>query len=315
MNQPIETSRDLKRKYRSSATQVSALLALDDADTVAGLRLRASDLAATGHRRILLAVPSCTDSRPAEAVRELLTIERKKSHIRRVDVCIAGEVDESSLKALREAGASTLVFPALSESVKLASSLGLDDLGLGMKFGADFEAQLATFLEAASRLEPRELVIKRDDSVNDESFVRIAAEIRAAQPLTGLTVDADELDALLDFATTVQTTSSEESLDSLVNRLLKAGRLPGFCAACSEECRCGSERREMCASGQLHSFCYLNSLLTLKEFLTDFGSQDSRIIGTDRVLNELYSIGNDDVRKIMIGALKELRNGARGQRF
>ena len=62
----------------------------------------------------------------------------------------------------------------------------------------------------------------------------------------------------------------------------------------------------------MHNCCYLNALISLKEYLTDFGTQDTRIVGTDMILRELYSIKNDRVRALMVKTLKDMRNGERG---
>ena len=124
-------------------------------------------------------------------------------------------------------------------------------------------------------------------------------------------IDSDEELSLAKYATTIKL-EADEKLDKFVNKLIRMGMLPSFCAACRMEDRTGDTFCGDCISGKMHNCCYLNALITLKEYLTDFGTQDTRIVGTDMILRELYSIKNDQVRALMVKTLKDMRNGERG---
>ena len=109
--------------------------------------------------------------------------------------------------------------------------------------------------------------------------------------------------------------SDNRTLDEVVNWLIKLGYIPSFCTACYREGRTGDRFMDLCKSKQIQNCCHPNALMTLKEYLMDYASLDTKIVGTDLILRELQNIPNEKVRKIVIQRLKEIRNGARDFRF
>ena len=103
--------------------------------------------------------------------------------------------------------------------------------------------------------------------------------------------------------------------DSVVRRLSAHRILCGFCAACVSCDRYADGYSQLCTDGQLYNYCYLNSLLSLREYAADHASRDTRIAATDLILNRLYGIGNKQVRDQMAQAMKDIRSGERGFRF
>ena len=103
--------------------------------------------------------------------------------------------------------------------------------------------------------------------------------------------------------------------DSVVRRLSAQGILCGFCAACVSCDRYADGYSQLCTDGQLYNYCYLNSLLSLREYAADHASRDTRIAATDLILNRLYGIDNKQVRDQMAQAMKDIRSGERGFRF
>lgn len=310
-DEPLDFAEKVRRSSFSSATTISAALVFTPEQTLAGLKLRACELAACGHRRILLKMEDIGDHSPAETVDSLLSIERKRDNIRRVDLKLPGNVGDVVLDALKESDAA-VILPADSDAPLLAKSVGIDDIGLSMHFTADgCLDQLEILLHRADEITPRIIEIDRDDSLPPELFERICQIIRLAKPWSALMIGSDEDLALAKFATTLLL-APDEKLDKFVNKMIRASMLPSFCAACRLENRTGETFVCDCKSGKMHNCCYLNALISLKEFLSDFGSQDTRIVGTDMVLRELYSIKNDQVRALMVKTIKDMRNGERG---
>ena len=71
----------------------------------------------------------------------------------------------------------------------------------------------------------------------------------------------------------------------------------------------------LCKSGQIQNCCLPNALMTLKEYLMDYASPDTRRIG-DRVISEQVSgITNPRTREIAIRHLADIENGERDFRF
>ena len=56
-------------------------------------------------------------------------------------------------------------------------------------------------------------------------------------------------------------------------------RQPSFCTACYRAGRTGDRFMKLLKSGQIHNCCHPNALLTLKEFLLDYASPETRALG------------------------------------
>lgn len=311
-NEELDLAIELRRKFFSTATTITVRLNFAPEGSLAGLKLRASDLASVGHRRILLNMPELGEHSPSEAVDALLSIERKRDDIRRVDLMLPSDADDRLFNELKSTSVATVLLPADSDAPLLARSAGLSDIGLYTRFTADeYLSQLEILLHRSDELSPRAIYIEHDELLPIDIFVRICQIIRIAHPCTSLMTAPDEL--LAKYATSF-VSSPDEKPDKLVNKMIRAGQLPSFCTACKSENRTGEGFCADCKSDKIHNCCYLNALITLKEFLSDFGSQDTRIVGTDMILRELYNIKNDDIRSLMVKTMKDIRSGQRGIR-
>ena len=71
----------------------------------------------------------------------------------------------------------------------------------------------------------------------------------------------------------------------------------------------------LCKSGQIQNCCHPNALMTLKEYLMDYASEDTRKIGEKLIEKELLKIPNEKVRKITAQHIAEIENGSRDFRF
>ncbi len=182
-----------------------------------------------------------------------------------------------------------------------------------------------------------------DNSISDDIFAKICALIRISVPYTGMIISTRESKEVREKVlklgvsqisgasrTTVGGYSEPEpedensaqfdvsdnrTLDEVVNWLMKMGYIPSFCTACYREGRTGDRFMDLCKSKQIQNCCHPNALMTLKEYLMDYASLDTRVVGTDLILRELSNIPNEKVRKIVIQRLKDIRNGQRDFRF
>lgn len=68
-------------------------------------------------------------------------------------------------------------------------------------------------------------------------------------------------------------------------------------------------------SGQIANCCAPNALMTLKEYLEDYASEDTRRNGLELILNETERIPNPKIREIAIRNLKAIAEGKRDFRF
>jgi 2-iminoacetate synthase len=109
--------------------------------------------------------------------------------------------------------------------------------------------------------------------------------------------------------------SDNRTLDEVVNWLMRAGYIPSFCTACYREGRTGDRFMELCKSGQIQNCCHPNALMTLKEFLIDYASEDTRRIGEEVIEREIETIPKEQVRDIVRDRLVKIVDGERDFHF
>lgn len=91
--------------------------------------------------------------------------------------------------------------------------------------------------------------------------------------------------------------------------------MPSFCTACYREGRTGDRFMALCKSQQILNCCHPNALLTLKEYLQDYASPQTRQMGLAMIEQELNKIPSDKVRKKAVEYLAAIENGQRDFRF
>ena len=182
-----------------------------------------------------------------------------------------------------------------------------------------------------------------EDAVSDELFARIVAVIRIAVPYTGMIISTRESRAtrekVLELGvsqisggsrTSVGGYAREESLEEnsaqfevsdtrtleqVVSWLLDLGMIPSFCTACYREGRTGDRFMKLVKSGQIANCCQPNSLMTLKEYLVDYASWDTRRKGEALIQEELKRVTSEKIRQRAEAYLKEIEDGKRDFRF
>lgn len=181
------------------------------------------------------------------------------------------------------------------------------------------------------------------NAVPDDIFEKIVALIRIAVPYTGMIISTRESkrmrERLLSLGisqisggsrTSVGGYVEEEreednsaqfdvtdrrSLDEVVNWLLELGYVPSFCTACYREGRTGDRFMSLLKSGQIVNCCHPNALMTLKEYLLDYASEDTRRKGEELIEKQLDVISNEKIRQKAVENLENIGNGQRDFRF
>lgn len=182
-----------------------------------------------------------------------------------------------------------------------------------------------------------------DNGISDEIFQKIVAIIRIAVPYTGMIISTRESKACRekvlhlgvsqisggsktsvggyaeaepeDEDSSQFDVSDNRTLDEVVRWLMELGYIPSFCTACYREGRTGDRFMSLCKSGQIQNCCHPNALMTLKEYLMDYASDDTRTIGDKIINSELSNIPKEKVREIVIENLKKIEEGNRDFRF
>lgn len=182
-----------------------------------------------------------------------------------------------------------------------------------------------------------------DNGIDDEIFAKIIACIRIAVPYTDMIISTRESKEVRERAlhlgvsqisggsrTSVGGYCEEEpedenseqfdvsdkrTLDEVVHWLMDLGYIPSFCTACYREGRTGDRFMSLCKSGQIQNCCHPNALMTLKEYLEDYASPDTKKIGEALIQKELGNIPKEKVREITVHHLQEIEKGNRDFRF
>ena len=72
---------------------------------------------------------------------------------------------------------------------------------------------------------------------------------------------------------------------------------------------------ELLKSKQIVNCCHPNALMTLKEFLEDYASPETKEIGEKLIAEELKKIPNEAVRRKAEEYIADIHNGERDFRF
>ena len=175
-----------------------------------------------------------------------------------------------------------------------------------------------------------------DNGIDDETFEKIVAIIRIAVPYTGMIISTRESKKVRERVLKLGVSqisggsrtsvggyaepeeeeensaqfdvSDQRSLDEVVKWLMELGYIPSFCTACYREGRTGDRFMSLCKNGQIQNCCHPNALMTLKEYLMDYASEETRKIGDELIEKELKNIPNDKVRKIAKEHIADIAN-------
>lgn len=182
-----------------------------------------------------------------------------------------------------------------------------------------------------------------DNGIDDDTFAKIVACIRIAVPYTGMIVSTRESEKcrerLLHLGISQISGGSKTSvggyfnpmpekeesaqfdisdrrpLDEVLRWLMQLGYLPSFCTACYGSGRTGDRFMEICKKQQIHNFCHPNAIMTLKEYLEDYASEETRKVGEALIANELKALENSKIKKVVEEDLVKIAHGERNFKF
>ena len=110
--------------------------------------------------------------------------------------------------------------------------------------------------------------------------------------------------------------SDTRTLDEVVRWLMEMDYIPSFCTACYREGRTGDRFMSLCKSGQIQNCCQPNALMTLKEYLMDYASPETKKIGEKLISEEINHIPNEKARAVVLENLRLIeQNNRRDFRF
>lgn len=214
----------------------------------------------------------------------------------------------------------------------------------------------AEHLEAAFGVGPHTISVPRirkaddidpdvfDNGIDDDIFAKIVACIRIAVPYTGMIVSTRESaecrKRLLELGISQVSGGSKTSvggyfqpmpkkedsaqfdvsdrrpLDEVIKWLMELGYLPSFCTACYRNGRTGDRFMEICKDKQIHNFCHPNAILTLKEYLEDYASPETKEVGEKLILKEQKTLECPECVKLKVAEdLEKIEQGGRDYNF
>lgn len=162
--------------------------------------------------------------------------------------------------------------------------------------------------------------------VNDEDFKKIVTVLRLAVPYTGLIITAREQPELKKDVINVGCTQTDastkigiggyskakklqdkskqqfmlgdtRSLDEVIKELADMGKITSFCTAGYRCGRTGEKIMGLLEKTVEGKFCKLNAVLTFREYLDDYASEETKAAGEKLILKELDEIAQMDFYK------------------
>ncbi|MBE5897082.1 MAG: [FeFe] hydrogenase H-cluster radical SAM maturase HydG [Lachnospiraceae bacterium] len=181
-----------------------------------------------------------------------------------------------------------------------------------------------------------------DNTISDDIFAKIVACIRIAVPYTGMIVSTRESQKTRERVlhlgisqisggsrtsvggytteerpedTTQFDVSDRRSLDEVMKWLIDMDYVPSFCTACYREGRTGDRFMALCKAKQIQNCCLPNALMTLKEYLEDYASEETKEAGLKLIEKNIPDVTNPVARETLATRLKKIEEGERDFRF
>ncbi|MFG6363962.1 [FeFe] hydrogenase H-cluster radical SAM maturase HydG, partial [Schaedlerella sp.] len=209
----------------------------------------------------------------------------------------------------------------------------------------------AEHLEAAFGVGPHTISVPRlkraddidpgqfDNGIDDDIFAKLVACIRISVPYTGMIISTRENQTTRErvlhlgisqisggsrtsvggyYEPEPEDEKSEQfdvsdtrSLDEVVRWLMEMDYIPSFCTACYREGRTGDRFMSLCKSGQIQNCCHPNALMTLKEYLMDYASPETKAIGDKLIDCEVLNVPNEKARAVVMENLRYIEQDNR----
>ncbi|NLO97269.1 MAG: [FeFe] hydrogenase H-cluster radical SAM maturase HydG [Peptococcaceae bacterium] len=184
-----------------------------------------------------------------------------------------------------------------------------------------------------------------EHAVSDEDFKKLVAVLRLSVPYTGLICTAREPEKVrreviplgitqIDAGTRIgvggysqskranQLPTKEQfsigdvrTLDDVVKEICDLNCLPSFCTACYRAGRTGEQFMKIAKSKFVHRYCLPNAILTLKEYLLDYASEETKQKGEEVIKQHLENFAGEAVYDSISQYLKRIEQGERDLRL
>ncbi|MBV1771975.1 MAG: [FeFe] hydrogenase H-cluster radical SAM maturase HydG [Pseudodesulfovibrio sp.] len=193
------------------------------------------------------------------------------------------------------------------------------------------------------RLEPAlnsDIAFNPPYPTTDHEFKKIVAVLRLAVPYTGLILTTRETAAmrkeLLEVGVSQLSGGSRtypgaysdpeydrpdvqqfcigdsRSLDEVIRSIVgDHGYVPSWCTACYRLGRTGEHFMELAKTGFIQKFCLPNGLLTFKEYLEDYASEETKQVGEALIRHEIENYPDLDRKSLLTDRMTRMEAGER----
>ncbi|AEB75337.1 [FeFe] hydrogenase H-cluster radical SAM maturase HydG [Clostridium botulinum] len=202
------------------------------------------------------------------------------------------------------------------------------------KFGVGFHTISVPRLKKAEGMSLKEF----PHLVDDEMFKKIVAIIRIAVPFTGIILSTRETaemrDEVIKYGVSQVSAGSctgvggykereegkavdqfilgdHRSPVEVLKSLIDSKYIPSYCTACYRKGRTGDRFMSLAKSGQIQNVCGPNAIMTLMEYVMDYGDEELYSKAHDLIQNEIKNIKRDDIRELVSNNVERIKNGER----
>ncbi|MDR1471174.1 MAG: [FeFe] hydrogenase H-cluster radical SAM maturase HydG [Synergistaceae bacterium] len=175
-----------------------------------------------------------------------------------------------------------------------------------------------------------------DDLLSDEDFKRVVATIRIAVPYTGMIISTRESAEMrrelirigisqVSGGSSVEVggyslreeggeqfeVADKRSAMDVMRWLMDERLVPSFCTACYRKGRTGDRFMSLAKSGNIKNVCLPNALMTLCEYMMDYGDDAFRLQASSLIESNIPRIKNERMRTLTKGNIEKIKGGAR----
>lgn len=203
------------------------------------------------------------------------------------------------------------------------------------KFGVGFHTISVPRLKKAEGMKLEDY----PNMITDEEFKRLVTVIRLAVPYVGIILSTRETkeirEELIKYGVSQVSAGSktdvggyhdetddtkehdqfelsdERSVMEVNKDLLDKGFIPSYCTACYRKGRTGDRFMSLAKAGTIGSICEPNALMTLTEYVLDYGDESLKVRGLAYVKKHSETIRNQAVKEKLKVNIERLINGER----
>lgn len=186
------------------------------------------------------------------------------------------------------------------------------------------------------RIEPAtgsEIASHPPHQVSDKDFKKIIAILRITVPYTGMILSTRENAEMRREALSLGISqisagsktnpggysaehSAEQfslgdhrSLEEVIYDIAQYGHIPSFCTGCYRLGRTGNDFMDLAKPGLIKHYCLPNAITSFKEYLVNYASEKTKIVGESLIQKMLTEIPSQNVRDKTVEALKRIEMG------